>query len=365
MRFLLLAPTDEPVAGEAEAELVSISEPAEPRLRSRAEFDAIELLQRWLDQPTGPDLVADADVVRAAVCWTRTFSVLALEVDVEDVEDERAAALEARLTDIATAYATSQGIDRLAWVGRVAMVDDPGALPQDWLGDDVVTVALGEEDSPAELRVSWGNSVAVGVSTVSETRWRHTVRGLVDAQSLWRELSYIAERSAEATRRTLVTQGQGREGIRAFLARIEDLSSQAALHNLAYDELLTAVQGARRRAALAALQTWQYAAVLGRVGHRLSDLEAIALKKSASLNARYQRTVEAILFALGTATLLELALSLVSTAWSGGVDSVPGDRADLHVLSGVREIGADPIILFAVALLIVGALWLRRSKDRS
>ena len=375
MRFLLVAPTADEIPRPADAAQVDAPSKGEARLRSSADFDAIELAQWWRDLPAGGQLAGKHGspgmrVLRAAMCWSRGFSVLALEVEAAMSEGgpPPLAVLESWLTDAATEYATRHRLGEIAWAHRVAMTDEAALLPADWLGEDPVSVEVttngndGGRPIVGILSVGWGNSLATGDLDAEERVWRHTVRGLVDAQTLWRELSWISEQATHATRANSIDGGAKRSEVTSFLHRLDELEAKKALHNLAFDELITVFGGPRRRAAEVALLSWGYERVHERVTQRLTDLASVAEKRAKTLDANYQRTVEGILFALGTVAVLEVALSLVGTAWSGAVDTVPGQGSSIPLLSAVREVGADSVITFAIVVLLLGALWLRRSR---
>lgn len=366
MRFLLLAPTQV-------AKTLAMTPPTETlrkgtSMRSRFDFDAEDLQQFWTDLPS-TELVTTGDpgtasITKAGLCRLRGFGVLALEVDVDfNVANIDLDRMESQLTHVAEVYANQylQGEERnLAWVGRTHLLrPDESSIPG-WLAEKCTTVSLSEPHRAADVTatVSWGNGEICGYWRLGDDAWRETARGMIDAQVMWREISSIAGRAAARARTVLAGKERSRTQLRRFLNDIEELSILVADHNLAADEQMLAIQGNRKTSGEAWLRVWGYHDMVSRVERRLQDLKAVAERRSARINARYQASVEVCLLILGALTLFDLALSTVSVSLIGLTGYVPGEGMPLSVFQAARSLGGDFVMLLAALLMGVGVLWL-------
>lgn len=342
-------------------------------MRSRHDFVARDLAQTWRACPlpssgTMLDERIDATVYSAHLYWLRDYGVLALEVEVATVPDENEI-LEKGLTGLAETYAERYlpvAYRSLAWVGRTVLSAAEEPQIDGWLGPNPQSVLLHDAagKTPAEATVSWGNSAITGWDDLDETSAVETVRGMVDAQALWREISHIAERAAERARDDLIGRRSAvrQRELRRFLRDLEELTAQMADHNLASDEQMLNIQGNRKAAGLAWLQSWDYPDMVARIERRLHSLESVAGRKRERLNARFQGSVQTILLVLGVAAVIDMALSVVSTAFAGNAETTPGETVPWGFFAFVRNSGGEPLLLIAVVLVGLIAVWLIRSR---
>lgn len=370
MRFLLLAPTK--MASRSELAPPSEVPGRGPMMRSRFDFDAAELRQHWTDLPA-TDVVtpggAEPALIRTAgLCRLRGIGVLVLEVDIGfTIHSTDLEQMESQLTQVAEIYAGQYlaGNERdLAWVGRTHLLDAKETGVPRWLAEKTDTAPLSDVHQTGHVTAtaSWGNGEISGYRQLGDDAWRETVRGMIDAQVLWREISMIAERAAQRARSRLVGKHSSRSQLRRFLNDIEELTVFAADHNLAADEQMLAVQGNRKSAGDAWLRVWGYSDMVSRVERRLQDLEAVAERRTARINARYQGSVEVILLILGALTLFDLAFSAVSASFIGVTEHVPGAYVPFSLFQAVRFVGGDFVLLLAAVLMLGGVLWLWRTR---
>lgn len=378
MKFLLLSPTKALVTERPRGLKAETASGASQTMRSRTSFTAVELAQAWHDLPR-EDIRSgrfEASADKAALCWMRNVAVLVMEVDLSasgaglDLDE-----LEEALSHMAEHYASRYLHEflepdqaALAWTGRTLLLEAEEQPPEGWLGDGRAEASVDNLDGPSSAGVtaSWGNAVISGCEALDEPAWRELVRGMVDAQALWREVSHIADDVASKARKRVVGNNRrNRQNLKQFLRDIDDLSTDLADHNLAADELKMVIQGNRQAAGRAWLNAWGYEDAVSRVERRLSDVENVAERRTARLDARYQGSVEIILLALGSLTLFEVALTAISAAYSGGVDEVPGAGTPFSVLGLLRSAHSELILLVAGVAILSGVLILLRSRRTS
>ncbi|MGH3433514.1 MAG: hypothetical protein ACRDQB_11835, partial [Thermocrispum sp.] len=226
-------------------------------------------------------------------------------------------------------------------------------------------VVLRADGHSPVLTVGWGNNVLDADANLTSLLRTRLIEGLVDAQVLWGQLDAIAQRSADLIR----TYRQPGNGKRRELAtrQVDDITKDLATHNLYYDELLLNVQGTRKHVAVATLRSWGYPTLLDRVSRRVTEIERVAQQEAENNRRRYQGIVEAVLLAIGLVSLLQLLLALVQTAFSGGVDQVPGGRDRLSIMEFLRGVDLDLAIWLTSAvtmLAFVGIVLLKRRGSR-
>ncbi|WP_448236868.1 hypothetical protein [Microbacterium paulum] len=371
MRFLLIAPlvdTDSSLG-------TGVALPPAER------FGAHRLDQRWLplaesrlgatqlleagQERVKPDTAGVGAVSEVALCFSRGMHVLALETELgvtAPLTKGGVAVVESLLDSIAEEYIRSiPALGRHRWVARVAVVEAGVSLGEEWTGRNrrPVISSLGADD--VEICSGWGNSEITGREHMSDSSWREVVRGLIDAQVLWCEITKIGEDAAASTDTMFVGDRMGVQ-LSTYQAKLAELMAESALHNIAFDEILTNMQGERRISAEAALEAWGYSEVAARVARRLRDLDDVARRRESARNGRYQRLVERVLFVLALVTVVDLAFAAVGTSYSGGVSQIPGDGSWLHLFDGLRQINADVFIVISAFVLaaIAAFLMIRR-----
>ncbi|MBN9224060.1 MAG: hypothetical protein ABS63_10905 [Microbacterium sp. SCN 70-27] len=375
MRFLLIAP----LRGST-AQIRSTKETT----RTGDRFGADRLVQHWVDLDTVaqqiPETVNSTDAAtfvgggelageirRAALCLARGLPVLALEAEVDAPAPRTkvdVGRLETRLDTLVDRFVGQNPLlGEARWAGRIALLEAGSTLGEDWSGRNRVPVTASLGDDDVELCIGWGNSEVRGWESLPDEAWRETVRGLVDAQVLWCEITQIGDAAAGSTDTMLVGDTRGVH-LSRYQATLADLMTENALHNIAHDEILTNMQGERRLAAQAALGAWGYADVAARVARRLQDLDDVARRRESARSGRYQRLVERVLFILALVTVIDLAFAIVGTSYSGGVSQIPGDGSWLHLFDALREINADVFVVASIIVIAIlsGILIIRRRR---
>lgn len=378
MRFLLIAPTEESVMQGSEPN------PAEKISKQQTRFAAERLTQRWVDldasarpiagteiESTKSDTVTQRShtgpITRAAVATSRNTSVLVLDVTLEverrgKFSADQATAVGRQLEAIADEFVSNNpAFPKLRWVARVAVIAPDDHLGECWDGNAAQRIPIA--GGLCEAIVGWGNCSILLPDSASDELWQEISRGLVDAQVMWVDVFDIGQEAGISTDRMLLTNRK-RSDVSAFLDRVAEFMKRNAVHNLAYDDLLTGMQGPRREIAEATLDSWGYHGIADRVARRLKDLDDIGRREEARRSAKYQRIVEGTLFALACVTVIELAFSIISTAYSGNVSSVPGDGSFLHFFDAVRATNADVFVVLAAVVLLTIATLLWRAKRR-
>lgn len=362
MRYLLVIPR--------KRDAVVAAAPARrptTELFSRLDSNMQELDQRWdrLAVPEPDPLASDPDghrvTVGQIVCSrSRHQQVYLVEVEVTGAQDLEIERLEQKLSTIGRSTVTAAvGPVDLYWVQRVALPAAGQSPAPGWYGPgQTCVVALhGEKDAPAaELEIGWGNVTIRGWDMIGDRRQEQIMEGLVDAQTLWCGLTEISNDSAEDTRRVFRSTELDAKELTRYLAEIEALHIRIAQQHLAYDEFLIESQGNRFSVTEAALESWEYGALMDRVTSRLDLLQTIADRAKSRREERYRRAVESTLLFLTMTTFLTLALTIVQTAHSGGEDAVPGDDSVVGIFRFVRAVDAD-IGFFIVPTVLLFLSW--------
>ena len=260
---------------------------------------------------------------------------------------------------------------RSLWVGRYALVDSPEQVPADWYSENARQAVL-PHDGPAGaglpdciLTASWGNGSVAGWGMLAEDQRRQTLDGLVDAQVIWAELDRIGDDSALVTTELVSAQPSRmrRRELVSARRKIHSLANAALLHEVAFDESLMGFQGLRRTTTAAALEAWGYQPMAERVHARIGKLEDLAVRLHERLEGRYQSLVEVVLFGLGLLTIVDIVLSVISTAYSGSVAAFPGEGS-VGFFAAVRGSDMDVLMGGSAVLVLVTVLVLALRRGR-
>lgn len=346
-------------------------------VRSRLDHRQSELHQEW--RGVSPERLARAAPAgfRIEAAWlvaSRSESVLAALVDHTDAANAPLDVLtiEAALSDVAAAILRSSDAPadaQLLWVNRTVLLPNDAAVPAQWNDASIVTAELvaSSTEPPILADFGWGNNAVRGWPPGDDAMAQQILMGLVDAQTVWREIEALSAESARIVHNVVDRDSVARRrGYQSTLDDLQKLSAGMAAHHLAYDDVLLSIQGARRAAARASLSAWNYDEVAERVGRRISDIAAVIRQRKDALDRTYQGLVGAIGVVLSLVVFIDLLLSFISTSFSG-VDAVPGTGSPLGVLSWFRSVETD--WLFAatagVILLVIGLLALSRRARRA
>ncbi|GAA3669546.1 hypothetical protein GCM10023081_04980 [Arthrobacter ginkgonis] len=377
MRFALLIPLRP--QGHARANLPG---PADGPVWTSRHISRAQILKHaWSDLPVpvhaGSPTAPGFTVETASMCRVGAHSVACLDVSIGEslgmVDPQGVAAMESRLTDLAVETLGGSGIDPAAilWVGRYALVDSADQIPAGWYSENAQQAVL-PPDGPAGasrgdcvLTASWGNGSVAGWGMLSEDQRRQTLDGLVDAQIIWAELDRIGDDSALVTAELVSAQPSRmrRRELVTARRRIHTLANAALLHEVAFDESLMGFQGLRRTTTAAALEAWGYQTMAERVHARIGKLEDLAARLHERLEGRYQSLVEVVLFGLGLLTIVDIVLSVISTAYSGSVTAFP-DEGSAGFFAAVRNSNMDLMMGGSAALILVTVLALTLRKGR-
>lgn len=318
-----------------------------------------------VDAPSG-----EITIGRAAISSLRGRHVAALEVtrnhNGNAIDSEE---IECILSAAAVSYLTPHlGIQRndVMWVGRYSLDSEQ---PEGWLSPGTLTSTLHTGHrltigSP-QISVGWGNGSVVGWATLAEPDRNQIVRGLVDAQCIWAECHAIAARALASFNQAQDTsEGLNASKLKDQQRAAEGLSTELVSHHLAVDDLLLNIQGVRSEAARTALDAWGYDAVSARVVRRVEDLKGLLQLRRERFERRFQSTVEYILFAVALLSLIQFALSLIATAFTGPVSTSPGIGSALGIFTWLRSTNADILVLASVALAVVTAVLVEKRRRR-
>lgn len=337
------------------------------------------LEQEWFPLETHLDLTGvstreESVVARAAVAAIQGRYVAALELTspqsgsgkaddtqptIEDVERW--------LTTVAADYlsqALGVSSDSIPWVGRYLLED---RVPVNWHSPGAQSEELSSNmlsGSTANITLGWGNGSIRGWEFLSESDKKQLVRGLVDAQYIWLEVSLIADDCLFAIRE-LHTDLDGtslRSQVRGRPQMVEGLRRRLVDHHLAMDDLLLNVQGLRQQTARVALSAWHYLDVSARTDRRVDEAMQLFSLYRQRREARFQSIVEWILLAMSLLGLAQFTTGLISTAYSGTVNSSPGEGSSLGLLAWVRSTDADVLILVTILLTAAIVLLLVRRR---
>ncbi|MDO5723534.1 MAG: hypothetical protein Q4P33_03920 [Flaviflexus sp.] len=338
------------------------------RMATRVSFATQTLVQCWdeLDSPQFEGMIADDQLIKvtaAAISTCRGKRFLAADVELEDYRTDGKQIFDDVLKLEKTLSKAGVKIAELAheigdespmWVGRYLRLTQDEAIPEGWLLGSPRVVRIDHEEHSFKVHLAWGNSVLFVEKKERTKDWDSLVRGLIDAQVIWIELDSLATIS----HRNLINLYSGYEGMSLrqrslFYDQLGEYQGLLALHQLSYDELKLSVQGVRREVAVSLLEAWGYSGVLGRVDRRIQDAQAVALSLQAKSERGYRKLIEWILAFLAILGLVEFALSVISTAYSGPSRHVPGHDSPMHIMQYIRTINADIIVAVAMVLALL------------
>ncbi|MCB1222137.1 hypothetical protein KDL30_15865 [bacterium] len=294
--------------------------------------------------------------------WTTTLvsgpigSAL-VEIDPERISSLSVGALETALSrGLAEAFRQAGNDVDLPWVARLAIVVREEEILEDWLRHRS-RVRIRALASGAQLYAGWGNSAFVTQNS-SSGDLRRLEAGFVDGQLLWSSLSHLSEDSTRLILELTNTNTASAE----HRARVSFLSSSLVIHRLSYDEFVLDVQGDRRETAAGLLDSWGYNTAANRLERRISDIDRVLRQRSEEADKRYKSVVERVLEILGLLTVLDVVIGLLGLAYSGSVETIPGEANPTGLLDTVRALPADGILIFGfvVVILLYGMFRLRK-----
>lgn len=338
------------------------------RMATRVSFATQTLVQCWedLDLPQFSGMIVADQPIRvtaAAISWCRGKRFLAADVELEDYWNDGehifddVLKLEETLSKVGVEIAELAheiGDESPMWIGRYLRLTQGETIPEGWLIGTPRVVCIDYEEHSFKVHLAWGNS-ALFVEKKERTQdWDALVQGLIDAQAIWIELDCLATIS----HRNLIHLYSGYGGMSPrqrslFYDQLGEYQGLLALHQLSYDELKLSVQGIRREVAVSLLAAWGYCGVLERVDRRIQDAKAVALSLQAKSERAYRKLIEWILFFLAILGLVEFSLSLISTAYSGPSQHVPGHNSPMRIMQYIRDINADILVGVAIILAIL------------
>lgn len=383
MRFLLITPFARSTS-EQEGGGPSVVDPMTdapdrnrsqlPPLSSRTQSNDMLLRQCWTDYDTThftpSDEHAGIRLDLAAKCMTRGHEFVAMEVVVEArrLPDADVMHTESLLSAFAIDFiSTTEAIDptNLLWVARYALLPSGDDPPFGWLSSDVSSIdisdAAGSAENDISLRLGWGNGAVHGWERLSEDQQKNLVRGIIDAQVIWRDIDSISNENLDILFSGMAENRKPRkQAIRQLTKRYSQNSANAVTHQLLYDEVLMKVQGIRREASTALLASWQYEYSSSRMLERNNDTRLLIEALSARISSRYQAAIERTLLFLSMLTIVDISLSLINTSFSGQT------TARLHpvghgIFYVIRQANADVILLCSLVLMfVVSVIFFRR-----
>lgn len=337
-RFLLIAP----VRYRAH----SMREPVEPTVRvtrfiSRDRFSTALLDQVWSEEP--PRTIDAVEIPKAAFVEVAEWELFICDAYLE-TRDLKVCEIEEMLTATVESICLDARGKYPLWVSRTVVGDGPPG----WLDHSAVEFREGD----ATFSLGWGNN-AVSVRLMQDSdAWENAVRGLVDAQALYCHLDATSTETGQALLK-LSSAGEDNDAADTAILTAARMSRQLIVFDLAADEVLTHLQGLRRLCAESHLRVWKADALRERTRRRVEDLQQLAEEAVRARASRYQRVVEAILFALALTSVLQTALAVIQTAFSGGVSTIPGE--DRGVLQWIRTSNLDLLLGMTSILLVITA----------
>ena len=374
MRFLLVAPIKKQVDIQNLADEHGGLGPLEASgpLSSRSQSQAVLLRQDWtdIDVKTVSQSIESVTIELAAYCKIRSYTYFALEAELytEIPLPTEVSLVEELLSEAAVEFISNASTfekSDMEWVARYALLNS-GEIPlSGWMpsGSQAVDVAAecGNAAGGVELTLGWGNGVVQGWNFLNKEQEMLMVRGIIDAQLIWHEASRISETNLQILENIEQLQVKPpRRSVRLVANSTSENSLMTTRHQLLYDEVLMKIQGIRRIACLELLRSWGYDHFNGRIVERISSAESQVNALQERLNSRYQSAVEKILILLSMLTIVDLALSLISTSFSGST------KERLHVsafgvFSWIRESNADIVLLGSIILtLMISLVFVRR-----
>lgn len=374
MRFLLVAPIRRKSevlclkSGDDIDATTTEKRPLESRLHSQDQL----LKQNWrdIDVSQSDEEQRHLDVQLAACCEIRGYTYYALEAELGNgvAENFDVAELESFLSQAAMNFISSKSdhaSEDINWVARYALLSEKEKAPEGWLStaDEGVDVSAqcGTFIKKVRMALGWGNGAVFGWGHLSDETQMLTVRGIIDAQLIWNEASGISENNLEILENIELLQANpARKAVRALANKSSSNSLTSTRHQLLYDEVLLCIQGIRKIACLELLKSWGYEHFNGRIVERVSSAEVQVSGLQGRLNSRYQSAVEKILILLSMLTIVDLALSLISTAFSGSSDASLRTGV-VGIFYWVREMNADLILGGSILItLLISLIFMRR-----
>ncbi len=256
------------------------------------------------------------------------------------------------------------------WISRTLVVDDKDVIPKDWLHSR--SLQLSPETIAAlrcrEAYVGWGNNVIVGAAgsidrmsafmchREDNEAVRLFIDGLVDAQSFWIEAEALAKDAVMMVLEQRDDEDKGQD----IGEESENVLSNLAYLNALYNDYDMSTQGIRHDVAHTQLKAWNYYDLCSSIGERLHDAEGLHKRKQQKKDAHYHHLVEIILYALGSLSVISLALDFYQTALSGNVDMAPQGI----VAAFVQCFGLDnSVLLSLIIIVLLIMLYIRANRD--
>lgn len=350
MRFLLIAPVHDAVLQYDDA----LVPPHVLWMRNRTSYYAGLLTQKVEAMPrcSTPERAADQGItVECVECrQVRDISVMCIVVRV--VPDSPAHSMPVpELEDALTSCAADLGKAsnrpwNPLWVNRM-VIATAEERPRDWLDDTARKMPLSVPVGAA-VHVGWGNSQLELPGPADDSILAEIAAGMVDAQCLWAQLDSINGDASQGVLGITMAQGPGGAPGTDPVDLANRLSRELSLHRIYRDEVDLRIQGSRKNVVLAALESWNYVSVAESVARRVCDLEKFANQFADKKRRKYQSLVELTLLALSLISLLALVVSLIQTAFSGGVSDLPGGPTG--VMSFLRAINLDAALIVTVLI---------------
>lgn len=240
------------------------------------------------------------------------------------------------------------------WVARCLQIDgiedlSGPPLPELWLHDsEAADSAVEVLRHDGDVLAGWGNSIILEPPDAAAPTRLAVRDGTVDAQILWNLLETIDGKLQK------ISLDEGIP-LKAALLELEGLEEKRLTLHYAFDELDSRIQGPRRRVAEALLSTWAFRARLRTVDERFADVRSRLTISSARGKESYQSIVELLLVFIGVLAVSDVFLSAAQLAFSGGVDSVPGDASASRwlILAALREGDVDFLMIIAGLLSMI------------
>jgi hypothetical protein len=387
--YLLIAPLDGTVGtaplDRSSADSLPILGTGSLAMRSRVDYAARELVQGWsrLDvKVLGPahDPARDYSVTAAWLVSVAARQLVAALVSGSPHAAEHAtveqteAALTLSALDFVRRHPRLAGVTPM-WVSRSVLLAAGQPVPDGWLDASAEEVSIAQSDGAhsgptARAFVGWGNNAVVGWTASSELAESQFALGLVDAQYLWLDLEALSTTSSRVVHDVAdaenLSRSNGVTGLNGKLRTIEDLSNALAIHNLEYDDLLMHIQGARRGVGVALLRAWNYDDAAARISRRLADTARILEQNKARQDRRYQGLVEAILFGIALAAVLELVLVAISASIDVHESGLHTGQSPFGIMRWLQNTNPDYLVLGTVVgiVLLIAVVGVARFRRR-
>lgn len=373
MRFLLVAPVsdcpsdqmpDRAEDGPDQKVFMSRQSDAERRLRQNwTDFEPAVLADSFESRP----IIAAAAVCRVAQA---RYVVMECVVNRRAVDRLPVAELEEELSRIAWTFIADQDgytDEQPQWVARYALLYSGQTSIQGWLRPGLLEVDLTDDIARAGserfvARLGWGNGEVIGWELADEiTEQRNFVRGLVDAQHIWNDVSKVdeeLEKLAAATSKHF--EKPRKRQLRELSLWSSRLDFTYSTHQLLHAETSSRLQSVRRTSGAALLESWGYQDFNDRLRVRLMDIARQIDGMGNRADRRYLAASEGVLFVLAALTLVDIVFNALSVAYSGGISSYP-DMHGLGIFHWIRLMDTNLLVLFSVIVTIgLSLLFIRR-----